>query len=96
LPQTQDNYGVDSCSILALPTLPPTLVMAEATGKMHHALLLEVEDVHDTSFNEVDSTLMYWAPEWELHVIETVELELGMVENRARSKGFTCPIFLKR
>jgi hypothetical protein len=48
LPQSHDNYGVDSCSILVMPTLPPTVVIAETTGKMHHALLLEADDVHDT------------------------------------------------
>lgn len=42
-PQTIDNYGDDSCSILILPTLPPTIVIAESTGKLHHALLLETE-----------------------------------------------------
>lgn len=43
MPQVQDNYGVDSCGILVLPTLPPTVVIAESSGKLHHAVLVETE-----------------------------------------------------
>lgn len=43
LPQVQDNYGVDSCGILVMPTLPPAIIIAESSGKLHHALLLESE-----------------------------------------------------
>lgn len=48
-PSTQDNYGVDSCSILVLPTSPPTVIIAEPSGKLFHAILLESEpDEEDT------------------------------------------------
>lgn len=40
-PQKQDNYGDDSCSILLIPTLPPTVVVADNLGKLHHSLLVE-------------------------------------------------------
>lgn len=43
MPQVQDNYGVDSCGILVIPTLPATVVVAESSGKLHHALLVETE-----------------------------------------------------
>lgn len=40
-PQKNDNYGDDSCSILLIPTLPPTVIVADSSGKLHHALLVE-------------------------------------------------------
>lgn len=43
LPQVEDNYGLDSCSLVVIPSLPPTIIIAESTGKTHHALLLEEE-----------------------------------------------------
>lgn len=45
-----DNYGLDSCSLLVIPSLPPALVIAESNGKLHHALFLEAENAEDVSF----------------------------------------------
>lgn len=48
-PATQDNYGVDSCSILVLPTSPVTVIIAEPSGKLFHSILVETEaDEHNT------------------------------------------------
>ena len=47
LPQSSDNYGADSCAILVIPSLPPALIIAESTGKLHHALLLEAETLEE-------------------------------------------------
>ena len=46
-PSTVNNYGLDSCSILVIPSLPPTLIIAETNGKLHHALFLEAENSED-------------------------------------------------
>lgn len=48
-PSTKNNYGLDYCSILVLPSLPPTLVIAESNGNLHHGLLLEAECADEVS-----------------------------------------------
>uniref|UniRef100_A0A1I8MYA6 Nuclear pore complex protein Nup88 n=1 Tax=Musca domestica TaxID=7370 RepID=A0A1I8MYA6_MUSDO len=93
-PSTVDNYGLDSCSILVIPSLPPTLVIAETNGKLHHALFLEAENA-ENSFNEVDDSLIIHPCEWTVHVLETVELELGLPKDDVNQPYF-CPIYLKR
>lgn len=49
LPQVTDNYGVDSCALVVIPSLPPTLVIAESNGKLHNGLLLEAETAEEVS-----------------------------------------------
>jgi len=47
-PSTDDNYGIDSCSIMCLQTTPPIVVIAMCTGKIYHAILLrEISDDDD-------------------------------------------------
>lgn len=95
LPQVEDNYGLDSCSLVVIPSLPPTIIIAESSGKTHHALLLEEEFPSHRSFSELDSSLVIYPSEWYLQVLETVELELGLT-GVDESKTYTCPIHLKR
>ncbi|XP_049310430.1 nuclear pore complex protein Nup88 isoform X1 [Bactrocera dorsalis] len=94
-PQSNDNYGLESCAILVIPSLPPTLVIAEANGTLHHALFLEAEEA-DESFNEVDASLIIHPSEYTIHVLETVLLELGLPKDDPKSKTYNCPIHLKR
>ncbi|XP_034487774.1 nuclear pore complex protein Nup88 [Drosophila innubila] len=96
-PQTNANYGLESCALLIIPSLPPTVIIAESTGKLHHALLLEAETT-ERSFSEVDECLLIEPSEWTLHVTETVELELGLSAGTANGTGevYSCPIHLKR
>lgn len=96
-PQTSANYGLESCSLLIIPSLPPTVIIAESIGKIHHALLLESEQT-EHSFNDVDGDLIVEPSEWTLHVIETVELELGLTAGSSNASGgvYSCPIHLKR
>ncbi|XP_018794479.1 PREDICTED: nuclear pore complex protein Nup88 isoform X2 [Bactrocera latifrons] len=94
-PQSNDNYGLDSCAILVIPSLPPTLVIAEANGTLHHALFLEAEEAEE-SFNEVDASLIIHPSEYTIHVLETVLLELGLPKDDPKSKSYNCPIHLKR
>ncbi|XP_058825698.1 nuclear pore complex protein Nup88 [Topomyia yanbarensis] len=95
LPQVDDNYGLDSCSLVVIPSLPPTVIIAESTGKTHHALLLEEEYPTERSFTELDSSLVIYPSEWYLQVLETVELELGLT-GVDEAKTYSCPIYLKR
>lgn len=40
-PQTDDNFGVDACSLLVVPSNPPTVIIAEPSGNIFHGILLE-------------------------------------------------------
>lgn len=88
-PEKQDNYGLDSCSLIVIPTLPPTVVIAENTGKIHHALLVESDE-------DFDETNTFVNNEWDLHVLESIELELGLMEKKNADKEVSCPIYLKQ
>ncbi|XP_055641182.1 nuclear pore complex protein Nup88 [Toxorhynchites rutilus septentrionalis] len=94
-PQVDDNYGLDSCSLVVIPSLPPTIIIAESTGKTHHALLLEEEVPTERSLTELDSSLVIYPSEWYLQVLETVELELGLA-GVDEARTYSCPIHLKR
>ncbi|XP_058060912.1 nuclear pore complex protein Nup88 [Anopheles bellator] len=102
LPQVDDNYGLDSCSLIVIPTLPPTVIIAESTGKTHHALFLDEERPHErslaTATTDPDATVALYPCEWYLHVLETVELELGLpgLVEEVAAKTFSCPLHLKR
>lgn len=53
-PSTDDNYGIDSCSIMCLQTTPPIVVIAMCTGKIYHAILLrEISDDNDDDDRKV-------------------------------------------
>uniref|UniRef100_A0A182JC17 Nucleoporin Nup88 n=1 Tax=Anopheles atroparvus TaxID=41427 RepID=A0A182JC17_ANOAO len=101
-PQVDDNYGLDSCSLIVIPTLPPTVIIAESTGKTHHALFIDELCPLDTRGSQacelVDSNLTIYPCEWYLHVLETVELELGLptVADTLAAKTYSCPLHLKR
>jgi nuclear pore complex protein Nup88 len=91
VPSQKDNYGDDSCSLLVIPTLPPTIVIAENSGILHHALMIE-SPPEDSSFDETKTILKN---DWELYVLETIELELGLSEDKTKDSSAT-PISLKR
>lgn len=62
LPAKKDNYGVDSCAIIAInSSTPTTLVIAESTGRLHHCIITEDEN-----------------GQWGIYVVETIGLELGL------------------
>ncbi|XP_001358068.3 nuclear pore complex protein Nup88 [Drosophila pseudoobscura] len=96
-PQKMDNYGLESCSIMIIPSLPPTIVIAESNGKLHHALLMDAEAT-EHSFNEVDDFILIEPAEFVIHVLETVELELGLsgASNTGPKDTYNCPVYLKR
>jgi len=90
IPAQKDNYGDDSCSLLVIPTLPPTIVIAENSGKLHH--LLMIETTTDTSFD--DTTTMV-QNDWDLYVLETIQLELGLTEDSSLDVPAS-PVHLKK
>lgn len=95
LPSTFDNYGDDSCSILIIPSLPPTIIIAESSGNLFHGLLMDSDSSDNNSFNAIDSNLNICPSEYTIHILEKVVLELGLNES-SKCKDYLCPIFLKR
>ena len=95
LPQTDDNYGQESCAILCLHPLvssPPILVIADSKGTLYHCVVLsktdEDEDVEDAL--ETASQISDWSssivlgmesvqPDLVIHVYESIELELSLL-----------------
>ncbi|OXU27941.1 hypothetical protein TSAR_010338, partial [Trichomalopsis sarcophagae] len=94
-PQAVDNYGVESCSIMCLQTTPPIVVIAECTGKIYHAILMNenLEEDEKKTWSQYGSTYSLHTPEEALYVYECVEMELGLFYNDNDSK-YTCPINL--
>lgn len=93
IPSAMDNYGTDYCSILVIPTLPPTVIIAENSGRLHQSILMESEDDNEKSFNDIDTSLQIDPSESILNVMEVVELELGIQDSKVQNN---CPIYLKR
>lgn len=92
IPSRRDNYGVDSCSLLVIPTLPPTIVIAENSGVLHHALMIESPPCEESSFDETKTVLRN---DWDLYVLETIELELGLSDDKLENLSAT-PVSLKK
>lgn len=93
IPSQNDNYGDDSCSLLVIPTNPMTIVIAENSGILHHALLIENPQNTEMSFNDTKTVLQ---DDWTLYVLENIELELGLENDENKSNRNSCPIYLKR
>ncbi|XP_043518291.1 nuclear pore complex protein Nup88 [Frieseomelitta varia] len=98
-PPTDDNYGIDSCSIMCLQTTPPIVVIAMCTGKIYHAILLKEEATSDDSndkrtWSQYGSTCSLHTPEEALYVYECVEIELGLFFADDDEK-YNCPIHLR-
>lgn len=91
IPSQKGNYGDDSCSLLVIPTLPPTIIIAENSGVLHHMLLID-SPPEESSFDE---TKILAKNDWELYVLETIELELGLSEEKQMELSST-PVSLKR
>ncbi|XP_011873119.1 PREDICTED: nuclear pore complex protein Nup88 [Vollenhovia emeryi] len=96
-PSTDDNYGIDSCSIMCLQTTPPIVVIAMCTGKIYHAILLcEISDDDDDdrkTWSQYGSNYSLHTPDNALYVYECVELELGLLFTDD-DKKYNCPIHL--
>lgn len=94
-PSNYENYGDKFCSILVLPSTPPTIILAENTGRLHHALLMELDEDRDLTFDDgnFDNSVQIYPSDWDLQVLEIVEIELGLQWKANTSQK--CPIFLK-
>lgn len=96
LPSQRSNYGDDSCSLLVIPSMPVTLVIAENSGILHHALMIESSfadnGCDDHSLDESKSVSNRF--DWDLFVVESIELELGLQEEKLKEEESN--ILLKR
>ncbi|KAG7196705.1 hypothetical protein KM043_016035 [Ampulex compressa] len=96
-PATDDNYGIDSYSIMCVQTTPPIVVIAMCTGKIYHAILLkdmlDDDDTDRKTWSQYGSTYSLHTPEDALYVYECVEMELGLLLTDD-DKKYNCPIHL--
>ena len=101
-PPADDNYGIDSCSIMCLQTTPPIVVIAMCSGKIYHAILLREElndgggddDADRRIWSQYGSTYSLYTPDEALYVYECVEIELGLFFADTDEK-YSCPIHLR-
>ncbi|XP_053635741.2 nucleoporin 88 [Cherax quadricarinatus] len=84
IPACDDNYGLDSCSLLVLQSSPPVLVIATTTGQLHHCIVIDSDVNEDESLSSIATSV-------KLHVYETVELELSLLPD---DENFTSPLSL--
>ena len=80
-PESRDNYGCESCSILCLHPIspsPPVLVIANNSGILYHCIVLtKEENLDDWSLLPTSKK----EPNLTLYVFESVELDIGMLHN---------------
>ncbi|KAK2580825.1 hypothetical protein KPH14_005907 [Odynerus spinipes] len=96
-PPADDNYGIDSCSIMCIQTTPPIVVIAMCSGRIYHSILLkdsfdEDEDDRKT-WSQYGSTYSLHTPEDALYIYECIEMELGLLFTDD-DKKYNCPIHL--
>lgn len=67
LPQAEDNYGSDACSLIVLDSSPPLLAIATPNGSIYHCF----------AFSDEQGLL----PKQTLYVYESIELTKDLIEN---------------
>lgn len=67
LPQAEDNYGSDACSLIVLDSSPPLLAIATPSGSIYHCF----------AFSDGQGLL----PKQTLYVYESIELSKDLIEN---------------
>ncbi|XP_075218712.1 nuclear pore complex protein Nup88 [Lycorma delicatula] len=79
-PSAEDNYGVDCSGILVLNGPLPIVVIASSTGILYHCMLLNLQEPDYQNYenkNTDDVSGHFEEPQYALHVIESVELDIG-------------------
>lgn len=92
-PSCEDNYGLDSCGLLALQCSPPVLVIATSVGQLHHCVVVDCnsEDTQGPTGASLPEPQFSLPANVRLHVYESVELELSLLPD---DQGFTTPLHL--
>lgn len=95
-PPCSDNYGIDSCSLVALQSSPPVLVIANTSGNIRHCIVVTKEMDEDGEQHTVEnsfSQLSLASCSVSLHVYEAFELELSLLPD---NDAYTSPLTLHR
>ncbi|RXG57327.1 Nuclear pore complex protein Nup88 [Armadillidium vulgare] len=79
LPSSFDNYGIDFCSLLVLPSSPIVLVIANTNGLLHHCIVMDAPRVDESDQIE-DITVSISELKLEpssiyLHVYESIQIK---------------------
>lgn len=67
LPQAEDNYGSDACSLIVLDSSPPLLAIATPSGQIYHCFAFPDQQIP--------------LPTQTLYVYEVIELSKDLIEN---------------
>ncbi|XP_013772576.1 nuclear pore complex protein Nup88-like isoform X2 [Limulus polyphemus] len=100
-PPAEDNYGVDACSVLCLPSVPPVLVIAISSNIIYHSVILTSDSTakdderSELSWTSTDQTNSFRNPELGLYVYESVELPLTLTDVDSQEDS-SCPIRLQK
>ncbi|KAI4454450.1 nucleoporin nup84-related [Holotrichia oblita] len=94
LPNVDEDFEQDFCSILCLQSTPPIVCLANCGGTLLHTVLLPLEDDYEFTPDENRPNFVE-NPDKALYMFETVKLELGLATS-AEDVGHNCPILLHR
>ena len=78
LPETENNYGQESCAILCLHPLissPPLLVIADSKGTLYHCVVLS--KVEDDEALETASQISDWFSSLSEHILTLKVIKIG-------------------
>ncbi|KAK4325039.1 hypothetical protein Pmani_004350 [Petrolisthes manimaculis] len=92
-PSSIDNYGVDFCGLLVLPSWPPVLVLATTAGHLHHCVVID-DQKNNNPFPlmpQQDGHQFSVPTSVKLYVYESVELELSLLQD---DEAFTSSLLL--
>lgn len=83
-PQSDDNYGVDACSLICLPSAVPVLVIATASGMLYHCMVLATivsddDSKDEESWSAYNQSYNETAADVALYVYESVELSSSLI-----------------
>ncbi|XP_028396827.1 nuclear pore complex protein Nup88-like [Dendronephthya gigantea] len=94
-PPAEDNYGVDSCSLICFPTNPVVVAITTSGGVIYHCIVLDSEeedvfsrpfDVSDGVSSRDESVFSQSSTKQSLYVYECMELALSA--NSEKEKSF--------
>lgn len=83
-PPSDDNYGSDASSLIVLRGNLPVVVLSTCSGTIYHSILFSSGEDNDDSENPNEMCL---------HVIEAIELDLGLVVGE-EDDIISCPVGL--
>lgn len=74
-PSSIDNYGVDFCGMLVLPSWPPVLVLATTSGHLHHCVVIDAQK----QTNPVSDIIVHFTTHYMEYPTKFVVIKLWFV-----------------